>query len=64
MIAYERLKTIRAVARHYRPAENYESWHVLRDKLRQAERALAMVAEMVDEYEIMIGKVPPQRTER
>ena len=64
MMAYERLKTIRAVARHYRPTENCESWHALRDKLRQAERALATVAEMVDEYEVMLGKVPPQRTQR
>ena len=62
MMAYERLKTIRAVVRHYRPTENYESWHVLREKLRQAERALATVAEMVDEYEVMIGKLPEQET--
>ena len=61
MTGYERLKTIRAVARHYRPAEDYESWHALRDKLRQAERALATVAEMVDEYEVMLGKVPEQK---
>jgi len=56
MMAYERLKTIRAVARHYRPAENLESRQALYNKLCQAERALEVIAEMVDEYDQMIGK--------
>ena len=58
MMAYERLKTIRAVARHYRPAENLDSRprQALYNKLCQAERALEVIAEMVDEYDQMIGK--------